>query len=270
MGYFTGEKLNERVTRILCPENVYVYLVEGETSAALIDTGFGVGSLKEYVESLTKLPYIVLLTHGHLDHAGGAGEFAQVYLNERDLSLAGEHTSLEKRVPRLCKAGSGIDAKELIPPKALEEYLPLQDGQSFDLGGMTVTMLALPGHTKGSMCVLFEELRCVLLGDACNSYGYLQMPESSSIAEYRESLIAFRQHTDAFDQVWYSHPHNFGGKEILEETIKLCGEIISGSRKGVPVEMSGMDGDFFVAKEVDGQGHPKDGGVANFIYRSRT
>ena len=61
-----------------------MYLVEGRDQAALIDTGSGLGFLKAYVEKLTDKPILVLLTHGHVDHAMGAGEFETVYMNRAD------------------------------------------------------------------------------------------------------------------------------------------------------------------------------------------
>ena len=81
---FKTEKVSDRVTRIfgICTE--LMYLVEGEDRAALIDTGSGFGSLKQTVEKLTDKPVIVLLTHGHVDHAMGAGEFETVYMNHND------------------------------------------------------------------------------------------------------------------------------------------------------------------------------------------
>lgn len=268
MGYFTSEKINQYVTRIMCPGDVYVYLVEGEKSAALIDTGFGVGSLKQYVESLTKLPYIVLLTHGHLDHVGGAGEFERVYMNEKDLDLAGTHMELERRVASVKGEDSDISEEDFIRPLDLEKFAPLTNELSFHLGGVTVTMLELPGHTQGSMCALVDEARAILLGDACNSFGFLQLPGCSSVKEYRDSLIAFQKYADRFDEVWYSHPHNFGGKEVIEETIRLCEELISGKRKGVPAPAWQKEEGVFMAKPVDEHDRAVDGSISNFLYKS--
>ena len=266
MSYFSSEKIRPNVTRISCAGNVYAYLAEGEEAAALIDTGFGVGSLKAYVDSLTSLPYVVLLTHGHLDHASGAGEFSEVYMNHRDLQLAEEHTKTDRR-----RAGfEGIPVDDFIPPMDPERYLPLKDGQNFDLGGLTVTALELPGHTPGSMAVLIREHRLLLLGDACNSYGYLQLPESSSVREYRDSLIAFRKNEDLYDDVIYSHPHNTGGKEILEETISLCEEVLAEDFTGISVDNVPWIGEkVLLAKAVDESSHRLDGGTANFLYREK-
>lgn len=264
MGHFSSEKIADGITRILCPGNVYTYLAEGTDSAVLIDTGFGVGSLKEYVETLTKLPLKVVLTHGHLDHAGGAVEFEQVYLNERDLEEAEIGTKVENRAPRFPKEMQ----KDVLPPRDLDKYLPLKDGQMFDLGGLTIKMLDLNGHTPGCMCALFCEKRLILLGDACNSYGFMQLPGSSSVKVYRDNLAAFCKHADEFDKVMYSHPHNFGGKEILQETLNLCDEILSGKRRGELVENSGMPYSVWVAKPIDEDGKPLDGSCANFLYKS--
>lgn len=266
MGYFTSTKLNEHVTRILCPGNVYVYLVEGTQSAALIDTGCGVGSLKQYVESLTRLPYVVLLTHGHVDHVGGAGEFEQVYLSEKDFALAKEHMSVEIRAGYVNQ--SSIAKEDFILPLAMDNFLPLVDEQSFDLGGVTVTMLDLAGHTSGSMCALVNEARAVLLGDACNSFGFLQLPDSLSVSAYHDSLVTFSKHLNRFDNVWYSHPHNIGGKEIVEETIALCEELISGKRVGAPANEAERANGVLRAKPTDEHDCPLDGSISNFLYKS--
>lgn len=266
MGYFTSEKIRSGVTRISCAGDVYAYLAEGEKTAVLIDTGFGVGSLKAYVDSLTSLPCIVLLTHGHLDHASGAGEFSEVYMSRLDLRLAEDHTKIERRMGNF----EGIPEDDFIPPLDTERYLPLTDLQNFDLGGLNVTALALPGHTPGSMAILIREHRLLLLGDACNDYGFLQLPGCSSVREYRDSLIAFRKHNNLFEDVIYSHPHNGGGKEILEETIRLCEEVLEADFTGIPVDNTQWGGgNAWLAKAVDERGRRLDGGRANFIYREK-
>ena len=59
-----------------------MYLLEGDEKALLIDTGYGVGNLRAFVEKLTDKPILVANTHFHPDHAAGNGEFEAVHLSE--------------------------------------------------------------------------------------------------------------------------------------------------------------------------------------------
>ena len=57
MEIFSSEKISPHVTRITECTGTHMYLAEGDDKALLIDTGCGVGNLKEYVEQLTKKPF---------------------------------------------------------------------------------------------------------------------------------------------------------------------------------------------------------------------
>ena len=61
-----------------------VFLLVGTERALLLDTGIGLGDLRGLVEEITDKPYDVVITHGHMDHVGGAAWFDKVYLNEKD------------------------------------------------------------------------------------------------------------------------------------------------------------------------------------------
>ena len=92
---FRFEKVTGRVTRIFAPSAELMYLVEGDERAALIDTGSGIGFVRPLVERLTDKPLIVLITHGHVDHAMGASEFPpeSVYINQEDAYIYGPHST---------------------------------------------------------------------------------------------------------------------------------------------------------------------------------
>ena len=61
MVQFESEKISPAITRIKDGSDVCEYLIEGSERAALIDTGYGIGDLKGFVETLTEKPYDVFM-----------------------------------------------------------------------------------------------------------------------------------------------------------------------------------------------------------------
>ena len=261
------DKLNEHLYRILMPGNVFSYIAVGKEKAILIDTGFGLGPFRNFVERLLDdKPYELILTHGHLDHAGGAADFDSVYMNEKDLSIARKHTDKAMRKRFLEQSGNKINEEDLSAEKP-DGYLPLNDGDQFDLGDEKLTIVDLGGHTPGSIGVLFEKERILLAGDACCSFTLLfGNGESLSISEYRDNLKrALEKYGERFDTMIYSHPHNYGGKEVMSEMIELCDEILEG--KDDHIEGPGLfDAVTYVAKKTDEKGRRIDGKIANLQY----
>lgn len=264
MDYFTQEKLTEHITRITCPGYVYAFLVTGRRRALLIDAGYGMGSIRKYVESLTDLPITVVLTHGHFDHSGGTVEFGEAYIADEDAHVLKRDINFNKRVSYICDM-FGFPREDLLPEKEVKA-LSLKPFDTFDLGDYHVKAIPLPGHTRGFMCMLFEEDRKILVGDGLNSYCMLVFEESTSVAEYYEALKDFKEFEKEFDEVLFSHTGNFGGKEITDEMIELCEGVISGTIKGIPQKLEEREGDFFITCERNDRGRRLDGKAANLLY----
>lgn len=194
------------------------YLVCGEKEAALIDTLNGLEDLNEIIRTLTDLPVTVINTHGHCDHIGGNIFFEKAWIHPADEALALEHLGYMKET---------MEALGRQPAT----FRFVKEGQVFDLGGLTLEVVPLYGHTAGSVGLLCREKRLLFTGDGMNPHIWMQLEESLPLAVLHQSLTHVR-HTlwDAFDYVLYGHAHGMEkrDKQLLDQLIAGCGEVMAG------------------------------------------
>ncbi len=262
---FTSERISPSTIRIKAPGMELMYLVEGTEKAALIDTGSGLGFLRAYVETLTDKPISVLLTHGHVDHAMGAGEFDTVYMNHADDYIYTQHADIGFRRDGLFLCPQPVTEEEIIPAMPLEEISQMAGGDSFDLGGLHIDIYDLPGHTYGSVVMLLREERVLLLGDACNYLTFLHEPYSTTVEAYQKHLLALKPQVEGkYDTVYLSHGPGNGSVELIDGVIAVCQDIMDGNTDDVPFGFKDSKG--FLAKAEVERDIRVDGGIGNVIY----
>jgi len=197
------------------PGRVFSSLIVGSEKALLIDTGYGIGDYRAYVETLTDKPLIVANTHGHIDHASGNCQFDEVWMNPKDYALADWHTSLETR--RNSKdIGDYVDRLVDGPYKRL----PLEEGVVFDLGDRTVTAYNCAGHTKGSMSFLDSKSRYLFTGDNITRRVLLLSGiTSTTLEEFRQTLL----HTKklSFDHIVAAHVPYLMQPEWIDKVLDI-------------------------------------------------
>lgn len=265
---FHSEKISEHITRIYGLTEEQMYLVTGSQKAALIDTGSGAGSLRSYVETLTDKPVIVLLTHGHVDHAMGAPEFDTVYMSREDDYIYSQHCELEVRKGYLSQSPEfdRIVEEDYIPAASADSFHDLKDGDVFDLGGISVEVYACPGHTRGSLCMLVREERTLITGDACNTFTFLFDASSTGLSTYERNLTALKEKTAGkFDRICLSHgPGREYPVELIDEVLEVCEDIKSGNVDDLPFDFMGNKA--FIAKAMEMGGGRLDGKSGNIVY----
>ena len=78
--YFRATQIAPGTWQILSSGD-YSYLFEGENEAVSIDTGYGAGNLREFLQTLTDKPVRnVINTHNHFDHTANNGYFEKAYM----------------------------------------------------------------------------------------------------------------------------------------------------------------------------------------------
>lgn len=266
--YYKAEKINEHMTAIRSMTGEIMYLVEGEEKAVLIDTCLGVGHLREFVENLTEKQITVLLTHGHVDHALGAPEFKEVYMNPADNKVYESMSPLEERIGYI-KANLGGQLPEFAEDDYVQpapaDFKELKDGQIFELGGVHIEVYALPGHTHGTMVMLVPEEKALILGDACNNATFLFDENSLSVHEYKENLIRVKEKLEGrYDTTYLCHHVMTASKDMLAHVIEVCDEILEGKADDIPFEFMGHHA--FVAKRANERFERVDGGEGNIVY----
>lgn len=194
---------------------VRFFLLEGTERALLIDSGMQVRNAREIAEGLTSLPLSLLLTHGDRDHVGSNEEFPVFYMHPAEAS---NYYNTQG------KTG---------------EFLPVWDGEVLDLGDRPLEIIALPGHTPGSIAVLDRKARVLIGGDPVQDGQIFMFGVQRQMHAYIHSLARLEGYRDAFDWVYPSH----GSFPVSPDLIPALGEgaekVLRGEVQGMESEMHG-------------------------------
>ncbi len=153
-------------------EKVHSYLLIGNHAALLIDTGLGIGNIKNEVDKLTSLPVIVITTHVHWDHIGGHALFNDIYVHKNDAEW------LRTGIPVPLNAiKRSIEAEPFSKKPPIEFNIDnykiytreptriLNDDDIIDIGSRKIKIIHTPGHSPGHICLFEEEKGYLYTGD---------------------------------------------------------------------------------------------------------
>ncbi|MGV9275771.1 MBL fold metallo-hydrolase [Streptomyces griseosporeus] len=180
-GGVTTGPVTERAVNVLAPNpsamtldgtNTWIVSEPGSDLAVVIDPGpLDEGHLRAVVDTAEKAGRrvaLTLLTHGHPDHAEGAGRFAEI-----------TGTRVRALDPALRLGDEGLSAGDVIT-----------------VGGLELRVVPTPGHTADSLCFHLPADRAVLTGDTVLGRGTTVVAHPDGrLGDYLDSLRRLRSLT---------------------------------------------------------------------------
>lgn len=154
-------------------QNCSIIACTATKRAAIVDPGGDVARIRAGIDQLGVTPERILLTHGHIDHAGGAAELAEAL----SLPVEGPHDADEFLLSDLERQGEkfGLAARDLVPSRWLKE------GETVSVGHVVFNVLHVPGHTPGHVVFVNPVERFAVVGDTlfAGSVGRTDFPYGS-------------------------------------------------------------------------------------------
>jgi hydroxyacylglutathione hydrolase len=143
---------------------------EATHEAMVVDPGDNIPEILSRLQKHGLTLRQIVVTHAHIDHVGGAAQLrkltgAPVLMNQQDLVLLG--------MMEMQAGWIGVPTPEVAPPDASAE-----DGLTIGLAALPAEVLHTPGHTPGSICLLFPAQHLLLAGDTlfAGSIGRTDLP----------------------------------------------------------------------------------------------
>ena len=154
------------------------YLLVGSRSSAFVDTGWNreedIKARLDYIQQMGNPSMgAIIITHRHLDHMGGASAIHQA-TGGPIITAPAEKEPIESNMK-----GAKVDRV-------------VQDGETLDLGDLTLEFIHAPGHTLGSLGVLIRERKALFTGDNVMGRGTSVInPGEGDIGLYLQTMEKF-------------------------------------------------------------------------------
>jgi len=127
-------------------------------SGAVVDPGGDIDVIEDAIRQVGMTVEKILLTHGHIDHAGGADELRE----KLKVGIEGPHKADKMLLDGLAEQAArfGVDSVRPVTPDRW-----LDEGDTVVVGGHSFEIFHCPGHSPGSVVFFDRAQRLALVGD---------------------------------------------------------------------------------------------------------
>jgi hydroxyacylglutathione hydrolase len=152
-------------------QNSSIIYDEDTKLGAVVDPGGDIPRIEEAIKQSGVKIEKILLTHGHIDHAGGAADLA-AKLNVKVIGPHERDKPILENIPIRAAMFGMVGAKTVVPDQWLK------DGDKVSVGDLEFRVVEAPGHSPGSVVLFNEANKFALMGDVLfqNSVGRTDIP----------------------------------------------------------------------------------------------
>lgn len=220
-------------------EEAIAFLILGQERDALFDTGLGIGDLRHLLEIITDHEIVVINSHTHDDHVGDNWQFDHVL-------------GMDTPFTRTNAKGSRVDAQDELTPGSVCGSLPpgfdqkayrtrpwhitrwIHDGDTVNLGGRTLRVIATPGHTPDAIALFDAQNGLLFTGDSYYPGSiWLYRPETDLDA-YERSVATMAALAPRVTQLYTSHNVPVADPSILPKLLDAIRQVRAGHVTPVP------------------------------------
>jgi glyoxylase-like metal-dependent hydrolase (beta-lactamase superfamily II) len=202
-------------SKLVCITEPYVdpllrsntWWLRGHDRDLIVDSGVGICSLKATFPEMFERDPLLIVTHAHLDHVGGAHEFTDIAAHRLEVGAIAHPSPGSLHASTLLRElNLDPDLFAVPPTPILVDAVPtsdyeinsyqvqpaavtriLNDADSISVGEHTFLVLHLPGHSPGSIGLLEQEYGQLFSGDALYDGVLLDGLHGSDRAAYCET-----------------------------------------------------------------------------------
>lgn len=245
----SGETFNESGEKTHFNNCSDMYLLVGKQKALLIDLSNNVRWAPDADKSLRKLvseraagkPLAITFTHNHGDHTG----MLQAYVKDPDVEFAlpsVDFAAMKSRFPQ-------------------NQVTMIDEGYDFELGGMTVNTVLVPGHTDGSVVFFLKGKNLLFSGDAIGSGHGVWIFNTAGFDNYVKAVPHLVEYINKnginkkklqiygghyWQKDWLTLPAKSEiGMEYINQMQELINQIMAGTAQSEPSDLGRADLDTY-------------------------